>query len=151
MPVLAALGISTPEDDLPLDRIPSPNDYNSGNVVPMGAHFIIERFACNATTISDSGTYVRLVLNEAVIPFTGCQMDPASLARSPTTRSWCTDSLPDTISTCGFNASYPQNLDFWWNYNTTKAYSFETQTVIPEEESIDVPGDGGLGGRPLST
>ncbi|CAK7243370.1 MAG: acid phosphatase pho5 [Sporothrix thermara] len=135
-PVLAALGVSSPAEDLPLDRIPFPNDYNTGNIVPMGGHLTIERLACNATPISEPGTYVRLVLNEAVVPYTGCQDGPGFSCSLANYTRLVSDSLPDFISTCGFDSSYPQYLDFWWNYNTTRDYNHETQNPIPAGEGL---------------
>ncbi|OAA66491.1 3-phytase B [Niveomyces insectorum RCEF 264] len=135
-PVLAALGISSPADDLPLDHIPFPNDYNTGNIVPMGGHLTIERLTCNATSVSVPGTYVRLILNEAVVPYTGCQDGPGFSCSLANYTQLVSASLPDFISTCGFNASYPQHLDFWWSYNTTKAYDNDIQTSIPAEEGL---------------
>ncbi|CAK7203113.1 acid phosphatase pho5 [Sporothrix eucalyptigena] len=135
-PVLAALGLSSPAQDLPLNSIPFPNDYNTGNIVPMGGHLTIERLACNATANTEAGTYVRLVLNEAVVPYAGCQDGPGFSCSLSNYTSLVSASLPDFISTCGFNSSYPQYLDFWWNYNTTHAYNFETQNPIPAEEGL---------------
>ncbi|CAK7197879.1 acid phosphatase pho5 [Sporothrix eucalyptigena] len=133
-PILAALGISVPEEDLPLDHIPFPNAYNTGNIVPMGAHLTIERLACNATPVAPEGTFVRLILNEAVVPFTGCQDGPGFSCSLSNYTSLVSASLPDFISTCGYNSSYPQHLSFWWDYNTTKAYDYETQPYIPSRE-----------------
>lgn len=134
-PILAALGISSPAEDLPVDRIPFPNAYNTGNIVPMGAHLTIERLACNATPVAEAGTYVRLVLNEAVVPFTGCQDGPGFSCSLANYTDLVSALLPDFISTCGYDESYPQYLSFWWNYNTTRAYDHETQAYIPSKET----------------
>ena len=135
-PVLAALGVSSPAEDLPLDRIPFPNAYTVSDIMPMGGHLTIERLACNATAVSDAGTYVRLVLNEAVVPFAGCQDGPGFSCALSNYTKLVSDALPDFISTCGFNESYPQYLDFWWNYNTTRAYDYDAQHPIPAGEGL---------------
>ncbi|KAK9459717.1 3-phytase B [Lipomyces oligophaga] len=135
-PVLAALGIPKVDADLPLDSIPFPNPYNSGNIVPMGGHITIERLSCNATATTTADTYVRLVLNEAVVPFPGCQNGPGFSCGLANFTQQVFSNLPDFVETCNYNESYPQYLSFWWDYNTTKAYDYDTQSPIPGQESL---------------
>ncbi|CAK7266431.1 acid phosphatase pho5 [Sporothrix epigloea] len=135
-PVLAALGLASPAEPLPIDHIPFPKPYSSSDIVPMGGHLTMERLTCNATAITKPGTYVRLILNEAVVPYTGCQDGPGYSCSLPRFTELVSHSLPDFISTCGFNSSYPQYLDFWWNYNTTRDYNRETQDPIPAHEGL---------------
>ena len=128
------MGISSPAEDLPLDHIPFPNEYSTSNIMPMGGHLTIERLACNATPVTEAGTYVRLILNEAVVPFTGCQNGPGFSCALANYTELVSASLPDFTSTCGFNESYPQHLSFFWDYNTTNAFNYETQPYIPSRE-----------------
>ncbi|KAL1961812.1 hypothetical protein VTN77DRAFT_1024 [Rasamsonia byssochlamydoides] len=128
-PIIAALGILIPTEDLPLDRIPFGNPWSTGNIVPMQGHLTIERLACNATAISEAGTYVRLVLNEAVVPFNACQSGPGYSCPLANYTSILKKSLPNYITTCKVPASYPQYLKFWWEYNTTTEYNYQNGTV----------------------
>ncbi|KAK1767542.1 histidine phosphatase superfamily [Phialemonium atrogriseum] len=130
-PILAALGISSPAEDLPLHHIPFPNPYSIGDIMPMGGHLTLERMACNETAVTKRDTYVRIVLNEAVVPFTGCQDGPGFSCSLANYTSLVTKMLPDYTSTCGVDASYPQYLSFFWDYNTTTTNNFETRTYIP--------------------
>ena len=74
--VIYALGIPNLSSDLPTDRIALGNTWSTGNIVSMGRHIVVERLSCNATAISSSGTFVRAVLNEAVVSFPSCHDGP---------------------------------------------------------------------------
>ncbi|KAJ5683281.1 acid phosphatase aph 3-phytase phyB [Penicillium macrosclerotiorum] len=132
-PILAALGILVPDEDLPLDRIPFGNPYSTGDIVPQGGHLTIERLSCDATALSDAGTYVRLVLNEAVVPFKKCTSGPGYSCSLKDYTSIVSKSLPSYTSTCKVPKSYPQSLDFWWNYNTTTNLNYRTKPVGCQE------------------
>ena len=133
-PIIYALGILIPDEDLPLDNIPFGNPYSTGDIVPQGGHLTIERLSCNATALSDKGTYVRLVLNEAVVPFNKCQSGPGYSCSLTNFTSLLKSSLPSYSSTCKVPKSYPQYLDFWWNYNTTTRLNYR-HTPIGCQES----------------
>ncbi|OJJ50272.1 hypothetical protein ASPZODRAFT_128896 [Penicilliopsis zonata CBS 506.65] len=125
-PIIAALGIVTPTEDLPLDTIAFGNPWAIGNIMPMGGHLTIERLSCNATAVTDEGSYVRLVINEAVVPYHSCQSGPGYSCPLANFTELVSASLPDYISSCNVSSSYPQYLDFWWNYNTTTDLNYMT-------------------------
>lgn len=130
-PILAALGISTPSKHLPVDYIPFPNEYNIGDIMPMGARLTIERMSCNASMHSPKDTFVRLILNEAVVPFKGCQEGPGfSCALSNYTKI-VSSNIPDYATACKVNATTPHYLSFFWDWATTTTYNHQTSPVIP--------------------
>ncbi|RFU71985.1 3-phytase b [Trichoderma arundinaceum] len=133
-PIFAALGIAVPDSDLDLEHIRFPNEYQLGNIMPMGGHLTMERMACNATQVTAADTYVRLVLNEAVVPFSRCQNGPGFSCSLSNYTSIVSRSLLDFASTCGYNESYPQQLNFFWDYNTTKINN-EQNGYIPYQSS----------------
>lgn len=108
-----------------------PNEYNVGDIIPMGGHLTIERLACNATAITSSDIYVRLILNEAVVPFTNCTDGPGYSCSLGNYTQRLGQMLPNFPATCGLNASLPQELTFYWDYNTTTTWDHQTQKVIP--------------------
>ncbi|BDD62639.1 acid phosphatase pho5 [Monascus purpureus] len=118
-PILAALGVLTPERDLPTDRVVFDSKWSSGDIVPQAGHLTIERLNCTSTAASPAGVYVRLVQNEAVIPVEACQSGPGYSCSLADFTEIMSKQLPDFVSTCSIRSSYPQYLDFWWNYNTT--------------------------------
>lgn len=132
-PIVAALGILLPAEDLPLDHIPFGNPYVATDIVPMGGHLTIERLSCNATAMSDKGTYVRLVLNEAVVPFNKCQSGPGYSCSLANYTSILKEGLPDYLMSCKVPKSYPQFLEFWWNYNTTTRLNYQRGPISCQE------------------
>lgn len=99
----------------------------------MGGHLTIERLSCQATALSDEGTYVRLVLNEAVLPFNDCTSGPGYSCPLANYTSILNKDLPDYTTTCNVSASYPQYLNFWWNYNTTTELNYRSSPIACQE------------------
>ncbi|KAJ5875651.1 3-phytase B [Penicillium subrubescens] len=137
-PILAALGISSPAEDLPVDKIPFPSTYEIGDIMPMGGHLTLERMSCNATVATEKGVYVRVVLNEAVVPFTSCQEGPGFSCSLANYTAMMNQILPDFVSECKINSTLPQHLSFWWDYNTTSTYNHQTARYIPFQGSTFV-------------
>ena len=106
--------------------------------MPMGGHLTIERLACNATAVSEEDTYVRIVLNEAVVPFEGCQNGPGFSCSLADYTEKVSKTLPDFSTTCNISASDPQYLSFFWDYNTTSDWNFQTEDYIPYQASASV-------------
>jgi acid phosphatase len=118
---------------MPTDHIAWGNPWSTGNIVPMGGHIVLERLSCNTTAISSSGTYVRAVLNEAVVPFPSCQDGPGYSCSLGNYTTMMNASLPSFIDSCGIPASYPQYLDFFWNYNRTTALDYQNGSISYQE------------------
>lgn len=127
--MIAALGLLTPSEDLPTDHIAWGNPWSTGNIVPMSAHLVLERLACNATAISPKGTYVRAVLNEAVVPFPTCQNGPGFSCPLSNYTKLFDASLPNFIQTCDIPSSYPQYLDFFWKWNSTNQLDYQNGSI----------------------
>ena len=136
-PVLAALGLDVPASPLPNNTIPFPSPYQVSNIVPMGGHLTLERLHCKATVISEPGTYVRAVVNEAVVPWNSCQSGPgyscplseyASMIRK----------VPSFDKTCKPAKEYPQHLTFFWEYNTTNKYNYQKGPIGYQLTDTDI-------------
>jgi acid phosphatase len=95
----------------------------------MGTHLVLERLSCNATAASSKGEYVRVVLNEAVVPFDSCQSGPGFSCSLHNYTSLMGSILPNFIETCKIPASYPQYLKFWWDYNTTTSLNYQNGSI----------------------
>jgi acid phosphatase len=134
-PILATLGIASPSEDLPLGKIPFPSTYETGNIIPMGGHLTLERMSCNATAATEKDVYVRVILNEAVVPFTSCQEGPGFSCSLANYTQMVNNMLPNFLSECKINSTLPQHLSFWWNYNTTSEYNHQTARYIPYQGS----------------
>ncbi|CAK7214430.1 acid phosphatase pho5 [Sporothrix bragantina] len=127
-PVVAALGIDVPANPLPNDTVPFPSPYRAADIVPMGGHLTFERLTCNATAASPAGVYVRVVLNEAVVPLNLCQSGPG-YSCPLANYSAIIDNIPKFDETCNTTASSPQYLDFFWNYNTSTQYNYQNGPI----------------------
>lgn len=103
----------------------------------MGGLITLERMTCNATAISDEGVFVRAVLNEAVVPFNSCQNGPG-YSCPLANYSAIIDTLPSFDETCNIPASYPQSLDFFWNYNTSTQYNYQKGPIGYQLTDTDV-------------
>lgn len=67
--------------------------------------------------------YVRVVLNDAVVPLEGCSDGPGYSCKLSRFNDFVTNRLaniPDYIELCNIQSA-PTYIDFWWNYNTTTA------------------------------
>ncbi|KAK9455928.1 acid phosphatase [Dipodascopsis uninucleata] len=133
-PVLAALGIAVPSEPLPMYNPPIPHVYRSGDLVPMGGRLIIERLSCKATTSYDAGSYIRIVVNEAVIPYAKCQDGPGYSCPLSKYLDMIAE-LPDYKKACNVPAAYPQYLSFFWDYNTTNTLNY-LKGDIPYQEGF---------------
>jgi acid phosphatase len=137
-PILGLLGIFNPAQDLPVDYILFGNPWSTGNIVPQSGHFTIERLTCNATATSPAGVYVRLIVNEAVIPFTANQSGPGYSCPLDVYTSTVLKTLPDYVETCHVPAAYPQYLDFWWNFNTTTTLNYQNGSISCADSTTTV-------------
>lgn len=124
-PIIGLLGLFNPVEDLPLDSIPFPNTWSTGNIVPQSAHFTIERLTCSGTPVAPAGVYVRLVVNEAVIPFKASQSGPGYSCPLDVFTNTLRHGMPSYIEACGVPEAYPQYLDFWWNHNFTNSLNYQ--------------------------
>ena len=99
----------------------------------MGGHLVLERLQCDATANSKKDTYVRVVLNEAVIPYNDCQEGPGYSCSLKNYTKLIQHRLKDVnyIKDCKVNSTVPQYVDFFWNYNTSSALNHQSATYIP--------------------
>ncbi|GEQ67158.1 hypothetical protein JCM33374_g821 [Metschnikowia sp. JCM 33374] len=108
----AALGLFQPDDDLPTDYIPFPIPYSHVQVTPQGARTVTEKYNCGGTS------YVRYVVNDAVIPIKSCQSGPGFSCELSEFESYIDSRLEDTDygTQCGINSTIPSTVTFLWDY-----------------------------------
>ncbi|ANB12507.1 acid phosphatase PHO3 [Sugiyamaella lignohabitans] len=141
-PVLAALGLLVPPSDLPTDRIVHDTVYSMSDIVPMGAHLVLERMTCTAPTGASNSTnstgsfnstdsssdnedvFVRVLLNEAVLPFEDCQNGPGYSCPLTNYTAKLQSTLVDYAKVCQVPKEYPQYLSFFWDYNQTNSLNY---------------------------
>lgn len=109
----AALGVVAPKEDLPTDHIPFPVPYSHVLVVPMGSRTYTEKYNCGGES------YVRFVLNDAVVPIESCQSGPGFSCKLSDYEKYLESRLAGTDykSQCD-NGKAPNELTFLWDYNS---------------------------------
>lgn len=110
----SALGLFEPEHGLPTDRVPFPSPYPHVQVCPQGARIVTEKFNCGGTS------YVRYLVNDAVIPIKGCQDGPGFSCEFSKYESYIELRLEgkDYASQCGISSGTPSTVSFLWDYAT---------------------------------
>ncbi|GLA70377.1 acid phosphatase pho5 [Aspergillus tubingensis] len=123
-PIITALGIATPTTPLNKTRIPfPPSAWSVQDIVPMGGRLTIERMNCTDSALAPGGIFVRLVLNEAVVPLENCQSGPGYSCPLDEYAD-VVGSLPSYVSECEVPEDDKQDLQFWWRWNTSTAENF---------------------------
>lgn len=110
----SALGIVAPDQPLPNDYIPFPVPYAHTQIVPMGARLYTEKYKCG------NDSYVRYVVNDAVVPIKHCQNGPGFSCKLSDYENYINSRLEgkDYATQCGAQ-NVPDKLTFLWDYNQT--------------------------------
>lgn len=70
--IFAALGLRKPKNDLDPEKADPARTYIASQMVPFSARMVVERLTCDAASGRAQGTYVRLLLNDALEPLEFC-------------------------------------------------------------------------------
>ncbi|KAI5289860.1 acid phosphatase pho5 [Ascosphaera aggregata] len=129
LPVIAAFGIVSPEKPLPLTHPIYHSKWHLSDIMPMGAHLVIERLQCNTTVVSPEGLYVRFIINEAVVPMEECQNGPGYSCPLAKWVDYYSEKALDYAEDCEVPKSLPQQLEFWWHANYTTELNYREGPV----------------------
>uniref|UniRef100_A0A060SXP8 ARAD1A14476p n=1 Tax=Blastobotrys adeninivorans TaxID=409370 RepID=A0A060SXP8_BLAAD len=128
VPILAALGLAYPDEkDVPYNgSIAFTAKYNAVDIMPMAGHVVFERLHCTEDTPAwSAGTYVRVILNEQVLPVQDCQNGPGFSCKLEDYIARAKKRLVDYNSFCKTPDDWQKHLSFWWNPNTTQQYNYQ--------------------------
>ncbi|KAK6204533.1 secreted acid phosphatase [Scheffersomyces amazonensis] len=111
----AALGILEPTTPLPTSYIPFPNPYVHSSIVPQAARIYTEKYQCSNTS------YVRYIVNDAVIPIPGCNAGPGLSCEFSEFEKYIEGRIGhlNFTDTCELTASQPNKVTFFWDWTTT--------------------------------
>ncbi|KAK6204535.1 histidine phosphatase superfamily [Scheffersomyces amazonensis] len=110
---ISALGIFTPERDLPLDRVDFERQYYHAYLVPQGARFYTEKLKCG------EDTFVRYVINDSVQPIPQCQNGPGFSCEISEYESFVKQVLQsNSIAGCRVSNHVDKALTFFWDYQS---------------------------------
>lgn len=108
---IAGLGLVSPEKALPTDHVPFPSPYSHVQIVPQGARLVTEKYKCG------NDSYVRILLNDAVIPIKTCQSGPGFSCKLSDYNKYIQSRISgrNYKSQCG-SGSAPSEVTFLWDY-----------------------------------
>lgn len=121
MTYTTALGIFEPDYDLPTNEVEFGSIFHAGEIAPMGGRIITERLDCKDVLTNETEAYVRVVVNDAVIPIPGCQDGPGFTCSLDGYKQNIERRLGNTsyVEACGVNQTYPQYTSFYWDFEVT--------------------------------
>ncbi|EMG48373.1 Acid phosphatase, putative [Candida maltosa Xu316] len=111
---LTSMGLIVPSEDLPVDRIPFPNPYNSAELFPQGARIYTEKLSCG------DSSYVRFIVNDSVYPFPGCSSGPGFSCELTEFIQLVRSKLDGVDFKQQCQVDGPTQLTFYWDYTTTE-------------------------------
>lgn len=116
-----ALGIFEPDYDLSLNEVEFGSIFRSSEIAPMGGRIITERLDCMDVLTNETDAFVRVIVNDAVIPIPGCQDGPGFTCSLDGYKKNFEQRLGDTsyVEACGVNKTYPQHSSFYWDFEVT--------------------------------
>lgn len=122
----SALGLFETKDPLPNDRVIFKDSYHHVEVIPMGGLFVTEKYSCG------NETYVRFVINDAVIPIESCNSGPGYSCKLSDFESYVDERIGhlDIPKDCGTPESSPKELTFYWDYESGKYDNNTAQRIV---------------------
>lgn len=108
----SSLGIFDTPKKLSAEKVDIRNNYVHSHVLPMGGRMIIEKYKCG------DKTYVRFIVNDAVIPIEGCSDGPGFSCELGDFEEFIKKRQEDfsLIKDCKTPDDIPQELTFYWDY-----------------------------------
>lgn len=115
--LLSALGVFT-GGKLHSIHMDTDHPWVQGDLTPMGANVIFEKIKCNDIDTS----YIRIVVNDAVIPFQDCTYGPGKSCPLEEFVNSLSDQHFEYVNDCALQAGLPQHLSFFWDWKNTNNY-----------------------------
>lgn len=124
-----ALGILGPQTTLDVNNVDFYRFFHTSQIIPMGGRIITERLACANETSGEDDYYVRVLLNNKVSPIPGCSSGPGFSCPFDQYLEYVDNTTVRFADACGLNSSVPQDLSFYWdwqtaNYSTDYTFDF---------------------------
>lgn len=116
-----ALGLFDGEYDLSPKYVDFQHPFRVSDMVPMGARLVHEKLQCKDYATNKTEPYVRVLLNDAVIPLPDCQDGPGFSCSLDGYKSVIEERLGNSsyVEACGVNSTYPQYSSFYWDWEQT--------------------------------
>ncbi|KAG0677795.1 acid phosphatase pho5 [Pichia californica] len=124
--LLTFLGLIDLDEELPVDHVEFYKFYSATEVVPIGARFITERMNCYNATTNEDDTFIRILINEQVIPIPDCSSGPGFSCPIDYFLSFIDSNILDFPTLCNMNSSTPQYVSFYWDWKSGKYPTYYT-------------------------
>ncbi|KAL0260462.1 hypothetical protein SLS55_004151 [Diplodia seriata] len=114
VPMLAALDIFHDKADLPITRRADDRVWKTSQVTPMGGRITFERLSCPESE-SPTQAYVRININDGVVPMPGCDSGPGRSCPLPEFAAKIKNrgvELGDFRAKCGLGDDMPDRITF---------------------------------------
>ncbi|OMP84662.1 3-phytase B [Diplodia seriata] len=114
VPMLAALDIFHDKADLPITRRADDRVWKTSQVTPMGGRITFERLSCPESE-SPTQAYVRININDGVVPMPGCDSGPGRSCPLPDFAAKIKNrgvELGDFRAKCGLGDDMPDRITF---------------------------------------
>ena len=112
---LAFLGIFDGKDNvLDYESFDVLHPWVHGLLTPMGANIVFEKLACG----DDGDAFIRLIINESVIPIPGCQTGPGLTCPIEQFTKFLSDRIEKYpyVDECMLDEDLPTEIDFFWSW-----------------------------------
>lgn len=122
---LTSLGFWNPRYPLTKDQYPeSGSPWIAADISPMKQHVTIERLECeeNCCNDHDESCFVRLLLNDAVLPIPECKDGPGQSCSLSRFSHLLTSRLIDYADTCCIDEDVPAKPTFFWDRESHRVH-----------------------------
>lgn len=113
--MLAALDIFHDDEDLPITHRADGRAWKTSQITPMGGRIIFERLSCLSESESSTKAYVRINVNDGIVPVPGCNGGPGgscSLTEFAEKVRHRGAELGDFREKCGLSDDMPDRITF---------------------------------------
>ncbi|GME86728.1 unnamed protein product [Ambrosiozyma monospora] len=114
---LTGLGVFDDEPDLDKNDISFHRAFKYSDIVPLGARLLTERLSCQNATSGETGTYVRLLLNDQVFPIPNCADGPGFSCPLDDYVELASVHAVNYKEACGIeDEDVPNHVSFFWDW-----------------------------------
>lgn len=116
---LTAVGLISSKYEMPVDHIPFPIPYQNVHISPQGARVYTEKLQCS------NESYVRIIVNDAVMPIESCQNGPGFSCKFSDYESYVEKQLEGNsyADNCHADEGVPTSLTFYWDFAEKNYYA----------------------------
>ncbi|CAH6718786.1 acid phosphatase Pho11p [[Candida] jaroonii] len=124
----SAIGLFDTIKPMPNTHMVFQDAYHHIDSIPMAARLVTEKFKYEA----DGESYIRYIVNDAVTPIPGCSDGPGFSCKLSDFEDYVADRFDgfDLEDRCAPNATLPQDLTFYWDYEGNKDYKFVPPRIV---------------------